>query len=217
MAGALDMSPGSIPPVVVLRSCRPGDAWHAALRRYKDAPAVSARAYYRDLLATALHHALDAHGTCLRGFVGPWDRWAVVPSSSRGSTLATAAPLRDVAVRVPSLDAGAEIRVQRGEGSCGHVRPAPDAFEVVPADAPARTRVLLLDDTWVTGAHALSAVAALRRTGADVAGMLVLGRSVSPDASPHVARWWLAQRRDAAAHSGCPLHRSACVDTRTAG
>jgi phosphoribosylpyrophosphate synthetase len=51
-------------------------------------------------------------------------------------------------------------------------------------------RVLVVDDTWVTGARARSAAAALALAGAQVVAALVIGRAVDPDASPAVARWW---------------------------
>ena len=39
--------------------------------------------------------------------------------------------------------------------------------------------VLLIDDTWTTGAHAQSAASALRSSGADVVGIVVIGRHFS--------------------------------------
>ncbi len=53
-----------------------------------------------------------------------------------------------------------------------------------------RNRVLVVDDSWVTGARALSAVAALNSAGTPVAGVLVLGRSVDTSASSRSRSWW---------------------------
>jgi adenine/guanine phosphoribosyltransferase-like PRPP-binding protein len=41
--------------------------------------------------------------------------------------------------------------------------------------------VLLLDDTWVSGASAQSAAAALRLAGASHVAAVILGRHVNPD------------------------------------
>ncbi|MGI9092895.1 MAG: hypothetical protein ACR2FF_05535 [Mycobacteriales bacterium] len=43
-------------------------------------------------------------------------------------------------------------------------------------DSAAGASVLLLDDTWTTGAHAQSAAAALRAAGAVAVGVWVVGR-----------------------------------------
>lgn len=51
----------------------------------------------------------------------------------------------------------------------------PDRFTAAPIP---RARVLLIDDTWVTGASAQSAAMALRRAGALSVATIVLGRHV---------------------------------------
>lgn len=48
--------------------------------------------------------------------------------------------------------------------------------------------VLLIDDTWVTGAAAQSSAHALRHAGARAVALVVLGRFVNPDFSDHGAR-----------------------------
>ena len=45
----------------------------------------------------------------------------------------------------------------------------------------------MVDDCWVTGARALSAVQLSAGAGATVTGVLVLGRSVDPSASSSFA------------------------------
>jgi hypothetical protein len=59
----------------------------------------------------------------------------------------------------------------------------PGAFAVPSWAAPvvARTRVLLLDDTYVSGARAQSAAAALRLAGAHRVLIVPLGRVIRPD------------------------------------
>ena len=56
--------------------------------------------------------------------------------------------------------------------------PNPDRFSAERSTAGAS--VLLLDDTWVSGASAQSAAAALKRAGARHVAVVVLGRHVDP-------------------------------------
>lgn len=56
-------------------------------------------------------------------------------------------------------------------------------------------RILLLDDTFTSGATLFSAVAALRDAGAQVVGPVVLGRHVRPDWPPsRTMLSWLGSR-----------------------
>jgi hypothetical protein len=65
----------------------------------------------------------------------------------------------------------------------------PERFRAPPSLAGAR--VLLLDDTWVSGAAAQSAAVALKRAGCRSVATLVLGRHVAADGLPAGAtRWW---------------------------
>jgi len=54
----------------------------------------------------------------------------------------------------------------------------PDRFAAAPV---AGGRILLLDDTWTTGASAQSAAMALRRAGARSVATVVLGRHINPE------------------------------------
>jgi hypothetical protein len=105
---------------------------------------------------------------------------------------------------VPWLAALPRIRLGPGPAVAGHLRPAGDAFSA-PAEGRGR-RVLLVDDTWVTGARAASAVAALHGAGASVAAVVVVGRLVDPAASPARAGWWRARETGQGGRaSGCCL------------
>lgn len=182
--------PGAGPIVVPVALCRPGDALHGALRRYKDAPALSARHHYAGVLAWRLHDFLLHHRRCLELAAGTWDALTLVPSTSRAPLGApSCCPLGAVAGKVPELQGLTELALDRGPGRAGHLHPAPDGFRVAAADT-LRRRVLLLDDTWVTGARARSAAAALAGVEATVVAIVVVGRTVEPGAAPRLARWW---------------------------
>ena len=155
VGAVLGEAPGTGPPATALALCRPGDALHGALRRYKDAPAVEARRHHVALLGAMLSDFF-AHGAeGLRAGHGAWQAVAVVPSSARGS--ATTAPFMNVVDSVVSLRGTARVALRRGPGRAGHLAPARDAFRLL--GPPPDGGVLLLDDTWVTGARARSAAA----------------------------------------------------------
>lgn len=85
----------------------------------------------------------------------------------------------------------ARIDIARGTGTAQHLAPAHDAFVV--GDEARGRRVLLLDDTWVTGARVRSAAVALGRGGAEVVAIVVAGRAVGGVEAatvPAVAKWW---------------------------
>jgi hypothetical protein len=78
-----------------------------------------------------------------------------------------------------------------------------DRFQV--QARPAGASVLLLDDTWVSGASAQSAAAALKLAGARHVAVIVLGRHVNPDdaASAPLLAGLAAARYDP---SACAVH-----------
>jgi hypothetical protein len=192
--------------MVPLALCRPGDELHGALRRYKDAPALSARRHYASVLGRMLQGFLACHGTCLEAEMGGWELLAVVPSSGRSPvTASTPGPFETVLRQVPALARLPRLVLGRGPGRAGHLAPDPQAFRLAgaggiasasasaPASGVSGRRVLLLDDTWVTGARARSAAAALERARATVVAVVVCGRSLDPVAAPRLARWWAEQ------------------------
>lgn len=188
---------GSSPLVVPVALCRTGDRLHAVLRGYKDAPAVAARRHFARRVGMHLSGFLGAHGACIATAAGAsWDSVAVVPSSTRpgGARRGSAPaphPLGEVVGTVTHLSGLARVEIVRGPGSADHLAPRPDAFAVA-GDARGR-RVLLLDDTWVTGARMQSAAAALVSAGAEVVAMVVAGRAVGAVGTgrvPALERWW---------------------------
>lgn len=197
---ALGVRPDAVPVVVPAWLYRPGDPLHRVLRRYKHAPAAAARRYFSDRLAETLDAFLSVHADCVRRKVSvDWDTLCVVPSaghpsaghpSAHGSAvpLRVPHPFEAVVARTGALAGYEWIRLASSGRSVGHLAPSAAAF--VADDRARGSRVLLLDDTWTTGAHVRSAVAALERAGATVAAIVVAGRYVDPGASPAIAAWW---------------------------
>ena len=168
----------------------------ASLWRYKSwrSPDPAARACLLALLLAFLHD----HGRCVwrhAGMPAP-GRLAVVPTGcgrpGPHPLLALAAPY----LRLPVT--GLVIR----PGEQGR-DPNPDRF--ISERTGPRASVLLLDDSWVSGASAQSAAAALKRAGARHVAVVVLGRHVDPAdrrSAPLAAR--LAPR--AYDPDGCAVH-----------
>jgi hypothetical protein len=155
-----------------------GTAFADDLWRYKSGPAPYDAAR-RSVLALLLAFLGD-HGACVwRDAAMPApDRLAVVPSGcgrpGPHPLLALASPylrlpLWPLAIRPGSQGRDLDVhRFQAGRGEAG-------------------SSVLLVDDTWVSGASAQSAAAALKLAGAGRVAIVVLGRHVNP-ADPRAAR-----------------------------
>jgi hypothetical protein len=177
-------------PVVPARLCPLPGPLYAVLLGYKESPVAEARlrfgAIVRELVRTYL---LTGCGRVEAAVGGPVDVVALVPSTHRPGP-APLALVVGVAQDVPgALPAAhwAPALLRRADPSdgwspVGHMRPHPAAFMVPPADRAALrgARVLLLDDTYVSGARSQSAAAALQLAGArTVIGPL--GRVLRPD------------------------------------
>jgi adenine/guanine phosphoribosyltransferase-like PRPP-binding protein len=161
-------------PLTAVTSFRAGDVMHRRLRGYKDAPVAEVRAACRQRLAAMLEGWLGRTGEPDAG-AGRWDTVVTVPSSSRPA----GAPLGAVISAVPSLARLHRPLLVRGPQPTGHLQAARRGFSLRPgtdADGLGALTVLVVDDSVVTGARAQSAAAALRLAGAEVVGVVVLGR-----------------------------------------
>ena len=128
------------------------------------------------------------------GFESLWlPEHLVLPVSMSGSPYAgedhppipPATPVFDVFAFLAYL-AGITRRVRLGT----HVYNLALRHPFVAPSAMAGRRVLVVDDTWVTGATARSAAACLAGSGVTVPGVLVLGRAVEPGAQRTASGWW---------------------------
>jgi hypothetical protein len=159
-----------------------GTALAQALWRYKSSSAPGSPAR-RCLLALLLTFLID-HGSCVwqEADMEPPDRIAVVPTGSgrpgphpllRLASPYLRLPLAPLAIR-PGRQ-GRDLDVHRFRAGL----------------VPAGGGVLLLDDSWVSGASAQSAAAALKLAGAGRVAIVVMGRHLSPAdprAGPLIAR-----------------------------
>ena len=158
-----------------------GTAYSAALWQYKSAVAETAS---RDIARTALRLRLlvflHDHGPCLwsHAGVGAPTHVAVVPS---GRGCAGTHPLRVLAEPYLTLP-WAGLVIRPGELVLGRDMRV-DRFRAT--GRLANARVLLLDDTWTSGASAQSAAAALKLAGARSVVTVILGRHLNPS-KPHL-------------------------------
>lgn len=154
---------------------------HRHLRGYKDdrSPAVRNRMSVRLAALTAVF--LEHHRDC----VGPFDSVVLVPSPARMA-------VASIVQRVPSLrDEHRPALTVSAVGFKNELRT--DRFAMT--RAVSGERVLVLDDTFTSGATLFSAVAALLDAGAEIVGPVVLGRHLQPSWEPSRAMLsWLRPR-----------------------
>lgn len=152
---------------------------HTALRNYKDGYGLAVRRYAQTRVAAILWRFIETHEVCIaqRAGVPRFDTITTVPSSSAqrddNSTLRIIAgwcrPIKD--------------RLDRVIGPAGDA-PSTHQFDNSRFSATrdlTGSNVLLIDDTWTTGAHARSAGHALKRAGANTVACVAIGRHVRPD------------------------------------
>lgn len=182
------------PPVVVGCCYRPGDRAHAALRGYKDAAVPAARRRFTAMVAATVASA-SAH----LPDVGAGAADAVCPVPPSRCRQAPSGPVLAVVGLAPPLCHLPVVTLRRGSSALDHLRAERGAFE--PMSPVSGLGIVVVDDTWTTGAQARSAAAALADAGAQVLAIVVAGRCVDPTASSVAGRWWQRVTGEAL---GCP-------------
>jgi hypothetical protein len=177
-------------PVLPARLCPLPGPLYTVLLGYKESPVAEARRHFGALVRALARSFLLVHGDRLEAVAGgAFDLVVLVPSSHRPGV----APLgrvdglgHDVGAALPAARWAAEL-LQRAAAPGGpppvaHMRPDPAAFSLSPPGraAVAGARVLLLDDTYVSGARSQSAAAALSSAGARCTLIAPLGRVLRP-------------------------------------
>lgn len=169
------------PPILPVSMSIDRGTVHRHLRMYKDAPDELTRQRLALRLAALLSTFMDNHSAC----VGEWDIVTCVTSERRTAMAPVVAKLQRFQGRVVAA-------LRSRSGQCGRMLD-PDQFEVTANVAG--ERVLLVDDTFTTGASLFSAAAALRRAGATISGPVVLGRHVQEAWGPSQEMMsWLSDR-----------------------
>lgn len=153
-----------------------------AMRTYK---AVYRIQEARNLVGFMLTVALMRHWACPERLESqPISNWATVPSL-RGRV--DTHPLRDMLLKI--LPDQTELELQAtGTGTADRENRA-DKFVGPPSrhPLPGNAHVLLIDDTWTTGANVNSAVLTLRKAGAATVSVLVVARWLNPEFGENAA------------------------------
>jgi hypothetical protein len=158
---------------------------HADLRRYKDGRDAGERRRSAAAVVSLLARFVFDHGECLRrSRAGGWDFLTTVPSTDRPGPHPLGAALR----MVPWLAEQHRSTLVRGAAPLGHNLASDDGF--VPVQDVRQARVLLVDDTYTSGARAQSAASALQLAGAWVVAVVPVGRVIDPGHGPHALAYW---------------------------
>ncbi|HEY3843409.1 MAG TPA: hypothetical protein VGL48_09185 [Acidimicrobiales bacterium] len=188
-------------PVLPVDLCPLPGPLYAVLMGYKEAPVQEARVRFASLIRDDFAAFFGRHLACLEAALGgPVDLAVPVPSTSRrgGAPMARVGGLAELIGSLGPATRWSPAALVRAAGPVGHMHPNRDAFAVaeVAGGTVRGARVLVLDDTYVSGARAQSAAAALRKAGARSTLIVPLGRVLRPDRSAgHAA--FLAGRPDA--------------------
>jgi hypothetical protein len=218
VAGRLGVA---LAPVFPIRLCPVPSPLYAVLMGYKEAPVREARRHFAPMVRVLAEQFLAAHGRCLAvAGGGPLEVVLPVPSTARpsGAPLAGVTGLAAAACAHVATGGWLPEALVRSAAPVAHMQPDVTAFRV-PASMQHRIdgrRVLLLDDTYVSGARSQSAAAALRTSGARAVVIVALGRVLRPDRSALHAGFLVQHRRSHGGPVGVhpPLDRcSRCVQT----
>lgn len=167
----------SLAAVVPISYSVAGEQLHHALLGYKRSNGAVARRLERELGAV-LWRFLSLHEGCVARAAGvdAFEVVATVPSGDRDRDLDH--PMRGIVGELvgPTHDRY-RLLLTRSEADIPPRTVDPDKFK--PLRALEGEAVLLIDDTWTTGASAQSAAAALRRAGAATVAAVVIGRHVN--------------------------------------
>ena len=139
------------------------------MHRYKDSPPGPQAL---DGVRLLLEHGL-AHLGCAEAIAGAsLDAVAVIPSRTH-HVPGTPSPLQRLCSRTLPQDLPT-VGLSPTPGSTSNRRVRADAFDIDDCRSP--SHVLIIDDTWVSGATMLSAVWDMRRRGVEQVSVLALAR-----------------------------------------
>jgi hypothetical protein len=161
---------------------------HFVLRHYKSGVYPHRQRELGLQVAALLSHFILRHRSCISDAAGgDWNIITNVPSTSRAGEHPLVAALR----RVPAVFADYQALLRRGAATIDHTHADDGGFRAVRRlDGE---RVLLVDDTFTSGARAQSAASALAHAGALVVAIVPVGRVINPDYQ-HNQEWWDHQR-----------------------
>jgi len=157
---------------------------------YKRSPRPEDRQLHSASVIALLGRFLRDHGSCISTAAGSeWDVITTVPSTA---VTGTAHQLETAFSMYSPLDRQHRALLRRGSGPLDHNRASDTGYEIV--QDVAGLRVLIVDDTFTSGARAQSAASALQVAGATVVAIVPIGRYINPGFAQHVQDYWDRQR-----------------------
>jgi phosphoribosylpyrophosphate synthetase len=175
---------------------------HTVLRDYNDSSDDKVRARHRLQVAALLARFLRDHGSCIRRVAGrTWDTLTIVPSSGGRSG---AHPLERAVKAAAAHRPLYRQLLERTDAAVAHRQSNEKAYRVT-EDVRGRG-VLLIDDTFTTGARVQSCASALSLAGADVVAAVVVGRFMRPEFSDESRALWERQEKLDFDFASCCIH-----------
>ena len=189
--------------VVPVSHYRVGEQLHTVLGGYKRSSNEDVRRRHLLQVGATLHRFVFEHGDCIRAAAGrEWDTVTNVPSKQPRTgrhpleqAIALGQPLASQYERLLEPDEADSISRTQGSDR---------GFRTI--DNVEGKRVLLVDDTFTSGATFQSAASRLALDGADVVAGVVLGRVINPDFNDETRELWERQRAIAFDFATCCIH-----------
>lgn len=175
---------------------------HHLLNRYKSSQHPHLHDEFGAKIISLLAYFLRRHGSCIAeetGHVG-WDVISTVPSSRQRSG---EHPLVSCIRRVQAIDSQYEDLLAPGPVEVRHLSASDDGFRI--RRPLTGERVLLVDDTFTSGARAQSAASVINRAGGDVVAIVPIGRVITPGFNESVKEYWVQQKSSPFSFETCCL------------
>jgi len=163
---------------------------HHVLRHYKSGAYPGQEADFSVRVVSLLAYFLRQHEACIEQAAGGgWDVITTVPSSRQRTG---EHPLARAIRRVQRLADQYEPMLDLGSVQLSHNTASDDGFRTT-CDVSG-DRILLIDDTFTTGATAQSAASRLNLDGATVVAVVPIGRVINPRFSERTGEFWDERR-----------------------
>jgi predicted amidophosphoribosyltransferase len=178
--------------------------WHV-LRHYKDGTGPSTELLALQV-AAIIARFTAGHLKCVAALLGGQPQFVTSVPSTRAQLRPGRHPLETAVTRVGALASLHAPLLRRGSAPVDHNIANDDAFVV--ARRLSGERVLLVDDTFTTGARLQSAASALYRSGASTVAAIVVGRVIDPDWNDNCRGIWDDAREIQFSFDQCCLCRA---------
>jgi hypothetical protein len=173
------------------------------LRLYKDGYTEDDRAVARAPLTFLVAQFAYRHGGCLAKVAGGTDAYVTVPSGTPGGR-GGSHPVGELAkyIRLP------ELHLDRTQAANPRYL-SPGSLELRAGESVEGLGVVVVDDTWTSGASAQSAAIALKQAGARWVGTVTLGRWTNTEWTP-TGNFYRARPRKTWDPFYCPVTGGTC-------